>query len=133
MAEEKARYWAWTGDEIIYLGAFETFDEADEETRKRGICGVWLFCKEAMERLLKQWQREALQASLPASWSALRKGLKDMPAEHVQRALDVQLAFQPSAEVDVFLRRTLELALTSYIASERLKKDLCDNGAKEQP
>lgn len=131
MAEEKESYWAWTGDEIIYLGAFETFNEADEETSKRGLCAVWLFCKEALERMLKQWQREALLASPPASWSALRKGLNDMPAEHVQKALDAQLTFQPSAEVDAFLRRTLDLALTSYISSHRCKKDLCDNGAKE--
>lgn len=29
MAEEKEQYWAWTGDELISLGAFESFAEAD--------------------------------------------------------------------------------------------------------
>lgn len=68
-------YWAWTGDEIIYLGAFETFNEADEETSRRGLCAVWLFCKEAMERMLKQWQKEALKAHYCRISEALSKPL----------------------------------------------------------
>lgn len=49
MAEEKEQFWAWTGDELISLGAFESFAEADEEAMRRRLPCVWIYSKEALE------------------------------------------------------------------------------------
>ena len=54
MAEEKERYWTWTGDELIDLGLCEDFDEAAEKTEQMEIPCVWIFGKESLETFHRQ-------------------------------------------------------------------------------